>query len=114
MNVKVLMVGVCDVAMTSESSPAVGMPVGGIDKHIRAPPLPPPCTDTNAVQACVPALQAAMCTGPCSVKSLQAGVHKRVCFMRLMRFHHHHYARGSPCQLLTSGIIQTSDLIVAS
>lgn len=37
-NVKVLMVGVCDVAMTSESSPAVGMPVGGIDKHIRAPP----------------------------------------------------------------------------
>lgn len=31
-------VGVCDVAMTSESSPAVGMPVGGIDKHMLPPP----------------------------------------------------------------------------
>lgn len=60
-----------------------------------------------------------LCKQPCVLGRVapslcKLGCVKRVCFTCIVPFHHHHYAHGSPCQLGNSGIIQTSDLIVAS
>lgn len=48
--------------------------VGGVDKHMLASREMETANNQTHVQihTCVPALHAAMCTGPCSVKSLQS------------------------------------------